>query len=409
MRKGGIFVLSIILLFVLIGFVSSEGGGGEVPQPSSGESGGGGGVVSNFVNVSYDSDLLRAFEDRDFANDLMRQKNFIGLEIIDGEVWARVMVVLKDNSGIEVFGNKTEKRKLVNQRVEWFGNETEKLVPTLSMKDVKEINKNSGGFSALVSEEGLDELIDKEGVEKVIWSQYKPELLLEESVPLINADDVWNTLGYNGSDVKVCIIDSGIDTDNMYLEDSIVDEKCYNSDNGCPNNLASDDSAEDEHGHGTQVAGVVASEHSFEKGIAHGADLYVVRVTDDDGEYSNDPFGDIANAIDWCRNQGVDVDAALDSIEDPCSCGSWSVGSCGVGSCNSEQKPWTRSCTPSACDSESMCVYDEDCSEEEEGQLSNCTEAGYESCIEYEYGDCDVSIAINDYAENTNDIGCELE
>ena len=99
----------------------------------------------------------------------------------------------------------------------------------------------------------------------------------------------------------------------------------------------------------------------------------------------------------WKR---IDVEAALDSIEDPCSCAGWSVGSCGSGGCNSEQKPWTRSCTPSACDSESMCVYDEDCSEEEEGQLSNCTEAGYESCIEYEYGDCDVSIAINDYAEN---------
>ncbi len=86
-----------------------------------------------------------------------------------------------------------------------------------------------------------------------------------------------------------------------------------------------------------------------------------------------------------------------------CSCGSWSEGSCDGGSCNSEQKQWTRSCTPAACASESKCVYDEDCEEEQESQTSECTEPGYEFCLESSYGDCDVSVAENLYSP-VNDI-----
>src|SRR3989344_5031997 len=85
-----------------------------------------------------------------------------------------------------------------------------------------------------------------------------------------------------------------------------------------------------------------------------------------------------------------------------CSCGSWSEGSCGAGSCSSSQKQWTRKCTPSACAAETKCVYDEDC-EDEGGDVTECEESGYEYCIESEYGDCTVSIAENLY-DNVNNI-----
>jgi len=85
-----------------------------------------------------------------------------------------------------------------------------------------------------------------------------------------------------------------------------------------------------------------------------------------------------------------------------CSCSSWSEGSCGGGSCSASQKQWTRDCTPDVCATESQCVYDEDC-EEEEAPVEDCEESGYEFCIESSYEDCDVSIAQNLY-ENVNDI-----
>jgi len=98
----------------------------------------------------------------------------------------------------------------------------------------------------------------------------------------------------------------------------------------------------------------------------------------------------------WKR---IDIEAALDSF---CVCDDWSVGSCGSGGCDSNQKPWTRSCHPSACDTESQCVYDASC-EDPGGDVDECEESGYEYCIEYEWGNCDVSIAENLYT-NTNDI-----
>ena len=84
-----------------------------------------------------------------------------------------------------------------------------------------------------------------------------------------------------------------------------------------------------------------------------------------------------------------------------CTCGSWTEGSCGGGSCNSDQLQSTRTCTPSACASETKCEYDEEC--EEGGEVTECEEYGYEFCIEAEYEYCDVSIAENLY-ENVNNI-----
>jgi hypothetical protein len=102
----------------------------------------------------------------------------------------------------------------------------------------------------------------------------------------------------------------------------------------------------------------------------------------------------------WKR---IDVEAALNSIEAPCNCGSWGFsGSCGTGGCSASQKPQTRSCTPDLCQFETQCVYDASC-ETPSSETSDCTESGYEYCWEYESGDCTVSLAVNMY-ENVNNI-----
>ena len=93
-------------------------------------------------------------------------------------------------------------------------------------------------------------------------------------------------------------------------------------------------------------------------------------------------------------------------LPDSCSCGSWSVGACGTGGCSSSQKPWTRTCNPSACDSESICQFDASCETEEEPESTgaqSCTWSNYEFCYESSFGDCDVKLAMNLY-ENINTI-----
>jgi subtilisin family serine protease len=179
----------------------------------------------------------------------------------------------------------------------------EKIISDLSSREVGRIvNRDiSEFFSAKITEEVFFELLEDDRI-KSIYYNAPIELTLEESAQLINADDVWSS-GYTGEGIKVCIIDSGIDTDHPNLPTPIA-EQCYVSGNGCPNGLSSDNSAEDDNGHGTRVAGVIASQDLFDHGIAHDADLYVVRVTNSEGQGI---LADVANAIDWCRNQEVDV------------------------------------------------------------------------------------------------------
>ncbi|MCK5043889.1 S8 family serine peptidase, partial [Candidatus Pacearchaeota archaeon] len=128
--------------------------------------------------------------------------------------------------------------------------------------------------------------------------------LLDESALLINATYAWNTLGFTGQGIKVCVIDTGVDTDHPDLSGTIVDEYCYCSNNCCPDNTGEDDSAEDDNGHGTHVIGTIVSQDSTYKGVGYNVDIYAVKVLDEDG---NGDFNDVRSAITWCDNQGVDI------------------------------------------------------------------------------------------------------
>jgi len=52
-------------------------------------------------------------------------------------------------------------------------------------------------------------------------------------------------------------------------------------------------------------------------------------------------------------------------VDDPtcvtCSCGSWTDGLCGAGTCTSGQRQQTRTCSPSGCLAETQCVTDANC------------------------------------------------
>ena len=78
----------------------------------------------------------------------------------------------------------------------------------------------------------------------------------------INADDVW-ALGYTGSGVTVAILDTGIDTDHPELVDSIMGGKGFGY-----------ATYEDDHGHGTHVAGIITANGAggtplgYAKGVA---------------------------------------------------------------------------------------------------------------------------------------------
>ncbi|KKL06009.1 hypothetical protein LCGC14_2600340, partial [marine sediment metagenome] len=60
-----------------------------------------------------------------------------------------------------------------------------------------------------------------------------------------------------------------------------------------------DDDPMDDNGHGTHVAGIVASQNPTYKGVAPGANIVAAKVLNSAG---SGWFTDIAAAIDWCMD-----------------------------------------------------------------------------------------------------------
>jgi subtilisin family serine protease len=123
--------------------------------------------------------------------------------------------------------------------------------------------------------------------------------LLADSVPQINAPVMWSN-GYNGSGIKIAILDTGIDSTHPMLQGKVVLEEVFTG----------EDHTYDMHGHGTHCAGIAAgkkvSAESY-NGVAPGALLINGKVLNDTG-YGNDTG--IIDAINWAvdpdGNPGTD-------------------------------------------------------------------------------------------------------
>jgi serine protease AprX len=95
---------------------------------------------------------------------------------------------------------------------------------------------------------------------------------LNNSRPLINADQVANNLGFNGAGITVAVVDTGIDATHPALAAAVTSQIDLT---GLGNG--------DGFGHGTHCAGIVASQDRTFTGIAPGASLIAIRVMDNSG------------------------------------------------------------------------------------------------------------------------------
>jgi MYXO-CTERM domain-containing protein len=103
---------------------------------------------------------------------------------------------------------------------------------------------------------------------------------LAEAVPAVGVDKVQSMRGLSGKGVTVAILDSGASTKHPALQGAIVAEHCFTR-FGCPPGAAAEgDSAEDDHNHGSNVAGIVASRGAggVSKGYAPGSSIVAVKV-----------------------------------------------------------------------------------------------------------------------------------
>ncbi|SDW67138.1 Subtilase family protein [Amycolatopsis xylanica] len=128
------------------------------------------------------------------------------------------------------------------------------------------------------------------GVEQV-WLDGKVSASLKESVPQIGAPKAWQA-GFTGKDVKVAVLDTGVDGTHPELRGRVAAER----------NFSDSADAVDRVGHGTHVAATIGGAGSVYKGVAPDSVLLSGKVLGDDG---SGPESSIIAGMEWAAEQGA--------------------------------------------------------------------------------------------------------
>lgn len=169
------------------------------------------------------------------------------------------------------------------------------------------------GFAGEVSREGLRRLSTLPEVVRVELDEGGAGSLAE-AVPLTNSDQV-QALGWTGEGVTVAIIDSGVDTDHPDLAGDLVAEACFCTSccAGGESSAFGPGSAEDDNGHGTNVAGIVTSDGVVSPvGVAPDAKIVAVKVLSAQNTFCC--TSDIIAALNWIMVNRPDVDVVNMSL-----------------------------------------------------------------------------------------------
>ncbi|MEW1697805.1 S8 family peptidase [Streptomyces sp. NPDC091278] len=130
-----------------------------------------------------------------------------------------------------------------------------------------------------------------------LWLDGRVDALLDRSVPQTGAPEAW-AAGYDGTGVKVAVLDTGVDATHPDLADRLVESRSF----------VPGETARDGHGHGTHVASTIlgsgAGSGGAYKGVAPGAKLLVGKVLGDDGSGSE---SGIIEGMDWAAHSGAKV------------------------------------------------------------------------------------------------------
>ncbi|MFJ8233496.1 S8 family serine peptidase [Streptomyces sp. NPDC094448] len=170
---------------------------------------------------------------------------------------------------------------------------------TLSMLDADAVTSAEGStgalWEALSRPRGDGSAALASGVARV-WLDGVRKAKLDRSTAQIGSPAAWSR-SYDGTGVRIAVVDTGIDSTHPDLAGRVVAEKNFS---GSPD-------ATDRSGHGTHVASIAAgsgAKDSRFKGVAPGAQLINAKVLDDRGEGLD---SGILAGVDWAVAQGADV------------------------------------------------------------------------------------------------------
>jgi subtilisin family serine protease len=147
--------------------------------------------------------------------------------------------------------------------------------------------------------EALEALRDHPDVDSVDLDQ-PTTIHLSEAVPSLGADVVRTQYGLDGRGVTVAILDTGVDSDHPDLFDDIVAQHCFSQGGCAPDNTHEGGTAEDDGGHGTNVAGIITGNGTVATaGFAPKAKVVAIRVMNSSGQGLS---SDWIAGLDWVLN-----------------------------------------------------------------------------------------------------------
>ncbi|UCE37131.1 MAG: S8 family serine peptidase [Thermoplasmata archaeon] len=130
--------------------------------------------------------------------------------------------------------------------------------------EIKYVSKYTNSIIVNVT---VGEIVHIASWKEVVMIEFAPDghLALSSALPSIGVPDVWQKLGYDGEDVTIAIIDTGIDDEHQGLDDLDDDPEtddpkviAFYDAQSHPNQDDGTYEPYDNHGHGTHCAGIAA-------------------------------------------------------------------------------------------------------------------------------------------------------
>ncbi len=122
-------------------------------------------------------------------------------------------------------------------------------------------------------------------------------------LPLIGADVVLADSGLTGEGIAVAVIDTGVDYNHPALGGRVILGPDFGADDADPMDTV---------GHGTHVAGLIASADDHAPGLLPDADVVALKVTADGSTLAD--VSDIADALQWVLDHGAEHNVAAVNI-----------------------------------------------------------------------------------------------
>ncbi|MEK6888458.1 MAG: S8 family serine peptidase [Candidatus Aenigmatarchaeota archaeon] len=182
------------------------------------------------------------------------------------------------------------------------------------LKNKRDFNALNG-YSGKISKKGLSKLLNDPRVASIQLD--KPvHISLNDSVPIVNATQTW-LLQINGTNITgrgetVCVIDTGINYNNTNLGGG-WGNRVLSGYNYCADELCTVTSNDpyDNNGHGTHVAGIIASSNDTYRGVAYEANLIAIKALNSAGSGYD---SDVISGINWCVNNATTFNISVISM-----------------------------------------------------------------------------------------------